>query len=108
MANILILLGLIFINGLLVMSELALISAKKARLESLADKGNENAKVALKLQERPEIFLSTAQIFITLISILTGVYSGEKFGGYLQPYLEKISFIKPYAATVSTVIIVII
>src|SRR6478672_6384714 len=102
-----ILLLLILINGFLVLSELALISAKKSRLENQAAKGNENAKIALKLQEKPEVFLSTAQIFITLISILTGVYSGEKFSKYLKPSIEKIDFFRPYAGTIATVIIVI-
>jgi putative hemolysin len=108
MAEIIILTLLIIINGLLVMSEIALVSARKSRLESMANKGDEKAKVALALAENPEKFLSTAQIFITLIAILTGVYSGEKFGHYLQPYVEDFEFLKPYAATISTVIIVII
>jgi putative hemolysin len=108
MAEIIILTLLIIVNGLLVMSEIALVSARKARLESMANKGDEKAKVALALAENPEKFLSTAQIFITLIAILTGVYSGEKFGHYLEPYVEGIAFLKPYAATISTVIIVII
>jgi putative hemolysin len=99
---------LIIINGLLVMSEIALVSARKARLETMAKKGDAKAKAALELSENPEKFLSTAQIFITLIAILTGVYSGEKFGHYMQPYVEKIEFLKPYAETISTVIIVII
>jgi putative hemolysin len=99
---------LIIINGLLVMSEIALVSARKARLEAMAKKGDAKAKTALELAENPEKFLSTAQIFITLIAILTGVYSGEKFGHYVQPYLEKIPLFQPYAQTISTVIIVII
>jgi putative hemolysin len=99
---------LIIINGLLVMSEIALVSARKARLEAMAKKGDDKAKTALELAENPEKFLSTAQIFITLIAILTGVYSGEKFGHYMQPYVEKIELLKPYAETISTVIIVII
>ncbi|WP_462222492.1 hemolysin family protein [Ferruginibacter sp.] len=108
MAEIIILTLLIILNGLLVMSEIALVSARKARLETMANKGDDKAKVALALAANPEKFLSTAQIFITLIAILTGVYSGEKFGHYLQPHLEEIAFLKPYAASVSTVIIVII
>ncbi len=99
---------LILLNALFVMSEMALVSAKKNRLEAGAAKGDGRSKAALKLKENPDIFLSTTQIYITLISILTGVYSGEKFGTYLQPYLEKINFIRPYAATISTVIIVIL
>lgn len=108
MAEIIILALLIIFNGLFVMSEIALVSARRARLETMANKGDAKAKAALTLAENPEKFLSTAQIFITLIAILTGVYSGEKFGHYLEPYVEKLAFLKPYAATVSTVIIVII
>jgi putative hemolysin len=108
MIEIFILLLLIIINGLFVMSEIALVSARKARLEGLANKGDVKAKVALALAENPEKFLSTAQIFITLIAILTGVYSGEKFGHYVQPYIERVELFKPYAQTISTVIIVII
>jgi putative hemolysin len=108
MAEIIILTILIIVNGLFVMSEIALVSARKARLETMANKGDAKAKVALALAENPEKFLSTAQIFITLIAILTGVYSGEKFGHYLEPYVAQIDFLKKYADTISTVIIVII
>jgi putative hemolysin len=99
---------LIIINGLLVMSEIALVSARKPRLDAMSKKGDLKAKTALELSENPEKFLSTAQIFITLIAILTGVYSGEKFGHYMKPYVEQIELLKPYAETISTVIIVII
>ena len=108
MIEVIILFLLILLNGLLVMSEIALVSARKGRLEGLANKGDEKAKVALALAENPEKFLSTAQIFITLISILTGVYSGEKFSHYFQPFIEKIIFLRPYANTIATVLIVII
>ena len=87
---------------------MALVSAKKSRLETNAMKGDKKSQIALDLKENPEIFLSTTQIYITLIAILTGVYSGERFSIYLQPYFEKINFIKPYAGTIATVIIVII
>ncbi len=106
--EIFILLALIFLNGLFVMSEIALVSARKSRLENLANKGDETARRALDLANNPELFLSAAQIGITLIAILTGVYSGERFGRYLQPSLEKIEAIRPYAQTISTTIIVII
>lgn len=108
MVEVFILLALIFINGLFVMSEIALVSARKGRLETMANKGDLKAKKALELAENPEVFLSAAQIGITLISILTGLYSGEKFSGDLKPYVEKIDFFQPYAGTISTVIIVII
>ncbi|HEX2628000.1 MAG TPA: hemolysin family protein, partial [Chitinophagaceae bacterium] len=106
--EIVILLALIFLNGLFVMSEIALVSARKTRLESQAEKGDEKAKRALELANNPEIFLSAAQIGITLVAILTGVYSGEKFSKDLQPTIEKIDFLQPYAKTISVTIIVII
>jgi putative hemolysin len=108
MFEIFILALLILVNGLFVMTEIALVSARKARLEQMAKKGDAKARVALDLAENPEKFLSTAQIFITLVAILTGVYSGERFSMYVQPYLEKIEILKPYAGTIATVIIVII
>ncbi|HEY5407951.1 MAG TPA: hemolysin family protein [Ginsengibacter sp.] len=108
MLDFVILFFLILINALFVMSEMALVSSKKSRLEGSAAKGDVRSKAALALKENPDIFLSTTQVYITLISILTGVYSGEKFGKYLQPYLERIDFIKPYATTIATVIIVIL
>jgi putative hemolysin len=106
--EIFILLALILLNGLFVMSEIALVSARKPRLESAAEKGDKKAKSALDLSMNPEIFLSAAQIGITLIAILTGVYSGEKFGGYIQPFFERFDSIRPYAKTLSTTIVVII
>ncbi len=108
MIGILFILLLILINGLVVMTEIALISAKKSRLEYRAARGDENAKTALNLQEKPEVFLSTAQIFITVIAILEGVYSAERFNKYLTPVLDKISFLAPYSTTIATVVIIII
>ena len=106
--EIIILLALILINALFVISEIALVSARKSRLESQAEKGDERARRALDLANNPEKFLSAAQIGITLIAILTGVYSGDKFASYLQPSIEKIELLQPYAATISTTIIVVI
>jgi len=107
MLEMIILLCLIFLNGLFVMAEIALVSARKSRLENLAANGDEKARAALKLAENPELFLSTAQIGITLIAILTGFYSGEKFSADLQPYLEKVPYLRNYAANLSTALILI-
>jgi putative hemolysin len=106
--ELIILLFLILLNAFIVMCEMALVSSKKSRIESLANKGDKKAQVVMDLKANPEIFLSTTQIYITLISILTGVYSGERFSIYLQPYVEKIDLFKPYAETISTTIIVIL
>lgn len=108
MFEILILLFLIFLNGLFVMAEIALVSARKTRLESLAEKGDHKAKSALELTESPELFLSTAQIGITLVAILTGLYSGEKFSEDLKPYIQRIVVLRPYAGNISTALIVMI
>ena len=103
----LILFALIFFNALFVISEIALVSVRKSKLESLAEKGNLRAKKALTLVQQPEKFLSAAQIGITLIAILTGVYSGEKFAHDLQPWLEQWSMIAPYAEGLSTTLVVV-
>jgi putative hemolysin len=89
------------------MAEIALVSARKTRLESLAEKGDHKAKAALELTENPELFLSTAQVGITLVAILTGLYSGEKFSDDLKPYIQKITVLRPYATNISTALIVI-
>jgi len=106
--EIFILLVLIFINALFVMSEIALVSVRKSRLESMAEKGDEKARKALELSNNPEVFLSAAQIGITLIAILTGVYSGERFSVYLIPFFEQFDFLKAYAENISIAIVVII
>jgi putative hemolysin len=108
MIEIFILVFLIFLNGVFVMAEISLVSARKTKLESMSEKGDEKAKAALRLAENPELFLSTAQLFITLVAILTGFYSGEKFSADLKPYVEKIAILKPYAGNISTVLIVIV
>ena len=108
MAEVLILLLLILINGLFVMTEMALVSVRKARLEALKNKGDIKAAMALKLAEHPETFLSTSQIGITLISILTGLYSGEKFSKNLEPVIREIPFLANYSHSLSTAIVVAI
>jgi len=108
MQEIIILGGLILLNGLFALAEMTLVSARKSRLELLSKKGSKKAKAALHLSENPEIFLSAVQIGITLISIFTGVYSGEKFGTDLAPYLEKIDALRPYAMNLSKTVIVVI
>src|SRR5678809_1092901 len=106
--DVIILLFLIFLNGLFVMSEIALVSARKARLETMAEKGDVNAGKALELSNTPEKFLSAAQIGITLIAILTGVFSGERFSIYLVPFFKNISFLSEYAEGISITIVVIL
>jgi putative hemolysin len=104
-----VLLGLlILLNGLFSLSEIALVSARKGRLEHLAEKGNKRAQKALELSNHPEFFLSAVQIGITLISILTGVYSGERFGKNWMPAFTAMGFKTELAETLSTTFIVVV
>jgi putative hemolysin len=108
MIEILIILGLILLNGLFSMAEIALVSARKARLEAQANKGDLRAKAALGLANKPESFLSTVQIGITLIGILTGIYSGEKIVANVQGFLLDIPQLAPYAKGIATTFVVVI
>ncbi|MEL6875345.1 MAG: hemolysin family protein, partial [Pseudomonadota bacterium] len=81
---------LVLINGVFAMSELAIVSARKASLNSLADKGSRGARVALRLAADPGKFLSTVQIGITLIGIIAGAFSGASLGGPVAERLERL------------------
>lgn len=106
--EIFIIIGLILLNGVLSMSEIALVSARKARLELEAKRGNKSAQTALKLAGEPDRFLSTIQIGITLIGILTGLYSGEAFATNLAEVVRHIPVLEPYALGLSKTVIVVI
>lgn len=106
--EIFILLGLFILNGLFSMSEIALVSARKARLEAQANKGNKAAKDALDLANNPDTFLSTVQIGITLIGIFTGIYSGEKLTDDFTAFLGQFPPLAPYSKGLATTLIVIV
>lgn len=108
MDDILIIIFLILLNGVFSMSEIALISARKSRLTSDARKGSRAAKTALKLAEDPDRFLSTIQIGITLIGILTGLYSGASLADDVGGMLENLGFAPRSAHAVGQVAIVVI
>ncbi len=95
-ADVAIILALIALNGFFAMSELAIVSARRARLQSMAKAGRRGAATALVLGGDPGRFLSTAQIGITLIGILAGAYSGEKLGG---PVAERLAMLGMASAT---------
>lgn len=89
------------------MSEIALISARKNRLETAAKKGNKNAKTALDLANSPNEFLSTVQIGITLIGILTGIYSGDKITQDMQDFVASFPALLPYSHSIAVGIVVV-
>jgi putative hemolysin len=108
MGEIFLILGLILLNGLFSMAEIALVSARKARLEAQANRGDKNAKEALDLSNNPDKFLSTVQIGITLIGILTGILSGEKLKSDFVEFLNRFEMLQRYSSGLATAIIVII
>ncbi|QEC43597.1 hemolysin family protein [Pseudobacter ginsenosidimutans] len=105
--EILIILLLILINGIFSMSEIALVSSRKFKLEAAARKGNSNARKALELANNPNTFLSTVQIGITLIGILTGIFSGDTITVSLKLAVEKIDVLRPYANTIAVAAVVV-
>ncbi|MDR2232999.1 MAG: hemolysin family protein [Tannerella sp.] len=105
--GIIIIIGLTLLNGLLSMSEIALLSARKARLEIESKKGRQSARKALELANNPDRFLSTIQIGITLISILNGMLSGELFASDLSAVLSRVPWVEPYALMISKILIVV-
>lgn len=98
---------LILGNGVLAMSELAIVSARKARLKHLAERGSDGAGVALKLAEDPNQFLSTVQIGITLVGILAGAFGGATLAEQLGGRLQQIPMIAPYSEAVGVVLVVL-
>ena len=90
------------------MSEIALISSRKSRLETAAKKGSKTAKTALDLANSPNKFLSAVQIGITLIGILTGIYSGDKITEDVELFVSGFATMQPYAHSIAVGIVVVI
>lgn len=108
MSEIFIIVGLILFNGAFSMAEISLISARKSNLATAAKRGNRAAQVALKLREEPDRFLSTVQIGITLIGILTGIYSGNKIAIIFSEWLAGMGINAGYASEIAQILIVVI
>lgn len=97
-----ILLLLVLLNAVFTMAEMALVSARKTRLQNLAERGHEGARIALDLKRDPGRFLSTMQIGITVIAILAGSFGGATLGESLATYLETMpGLIGRYAHAIS-------
>lgn len=99
---------LIVLNGIFSMSEIALVSSKRFKLENAVKKGNKGAKQALELSGSPNTFLSTVQIGITLIGILTGIFSGDRITENLELSLREITFLAPLADSLAVAIVVVV
>jgi len=106
--DVVIILALVVLNGLFATSELAIVSSRTARLEAMARTGRSGARVAMVLRENPGKFLSTVQIGITLIAILSGAFSGEALGGPVADRLERLGLDHVHAGHLGFALVIVV
>jgi len=104
--DVLILAGLFFLNGLFAMSEIAIVSSRKIRLQQAVEDGKASAKIALQLASEPGRFLSTVQVGITLIGIMSGAFGEAALSGKLATLLAQFPQVEPYARALATALVV--
>jgi putative hemolysin len=103
-----IILLLIVANGVLAMAEIAIVSARKARLQQRAEAGDRGACVALELSESLDDFLSTVQIGITLIGVLAGAFGGATIASQVAAVLGRVPALTPYSDAISVALVVVV
>lgn len=106
--EIIIIVLLILFNGILAMSEMAVVSSRKIRLQQQAESGDEKAKSALGLAKEPSNFLSTVQVGITLVGILNGAFGGAMVAKVISEWLSKYEAIQPYSDSIAIALVVIL
>lgn len=102
-----ILLFLLLLNGLFAMAELAMMTSRQTRLAQAAVKGSKGAAAAISLSREPTRFLSTVQLFITLIGVLLGAFGEKQLSGYLEGWVSRYSPVAPLADEISLVLVVL-
>jgi putative hemolysin len=98
---------LVVANGVFAMAEIAVVSSRKARLRARSDDGDRGARVALELAERPNDFLSTVQIGITLVGILAGVFGGATIAEELGAHFNAVAWIAPHGESLGLALVVL-
>jgi putative hemolysin len=98
---------LILLNGVLAMAEIAVVSARKARLQQWAEAGKKNARLALEISRSPEEFLSTVQVGITLVGVLAGAFGGATIAEELSAIFSEVPNLAPYAESLALGLVVI-
>lgn len=106
--EIIVILLLIACNGVFAMAEIAIVTARRAKLQKLAHEGNKNAKTALYLSENQSEFLSTVSIGITLIGILAGAYGASSLSEPLAAVLQQIPLIAPFSKVIAFILVVVL
>ena len=104
--EILLVLGLVLLNGVLAMSELAIVSSRPGRLKAMRDRGVPGARTALMLAESPGRFLSTVQVGITLVGILAGAFSGAALGDRLSTWFVSLGMPANYAEPMGFLLVI--
>lgn len=97
---------LLVANGVFAMSEIAVVTARRTRLERRAAEGDDRARAAAELKDEPTDFLSAVQIGISLVGILAGAFGGARLAGHLEAPLARIDWLAPYAGPVAFVLVV--
>ncbi|MEQ8828047.1 MAG: hemolysin family protein, partial [Parvibaculum sp.] len=105
--ELLIVLSLTVVNGLLAMSELALVSSRKGRLQQMAKEGHRGASAAITLINDPGRFLSTVQIGITLVGVVAGAFSGATLGERLGTWLKQYPLLSEHGYTAGIVVVIV-
>lgn len=105
--DIVLILLLILLNGAFAMSEIAVVSARKTRLQSLAESGSPGARAALSLHQEPTYFLSTVQVGITTVGILSGAVGERSVADPLGEWLAQMPLLAPYARAISLTVVVV-
>jgi putative hemolysin len=105
--EILVILILIIANGVFAMSEMAVVSARKARLQEIAERGDVKARAALELANSPNRFLSTVQVGITLIGIMAGAFGGATLSTKLAGAIDQIPLLAPYSQAIGFGVVVL-
>jgi putative hemolysin len=103
-----VLFGLILLNGFFAMSEMALVTARKTRLQQLAQQGDKNAAIALRLGEEPTFFMSAIQIGITSIGVLNGIVGEAALSPYVSQWLQSLGVEATLSSTLATSFVVIV
>jgi putative hemolysin len=106
--EILIIFSLILVNGLFAMAEIAIVSARKLRLQQRLESGSKKASTALKLANDPNTFLSTVQIWITLVGILAGAFGGATIAEQIGLWLQAVPWLASYGDVIGVVVVVLL
>ena len=107
LVEILVVLLLVLSNALLAMSELAVVSSRRSRLQELVKRRHRGARMAMRVLENPTDFLSTVQIGITMIGVLAGAFGGATMAGELGAWLDRWPLIAPYGQPTAIVLVVV-